>query len=209
MITIIEDHNREEHRYLLDAMFKQRARVFGPEGLHWDVQIDNWGWETDDLDDEHPVYVIAHRYIDLDDHTSPPPTVMGSLRLLPTTGPTLLERVFPHSSPVRISAPDIWEMTRLCIEGKPRERRRTLLELFAAVGRIAQRSAINTIIGNVTVAHFVMYERIGIPIELIGGHKGVEIGMDEAVVLVSIPINAAIPAVAFALAAESFVRRRL
>jgi N-acyl-L-homoserine lactone synthetase len=203
MITIIEDHNREEHRYLLDSMFKQRARVFGTLG--WDVKIDNWGWETDDLDDEHPVYVVAHagkgRFYSL--------VVTGSLRLLPTTGPTLLERAFPHSSPDRISAPDIWEMTRLCIEGKPRERRRTLLELFAAVGLIAQRSAINTIIGNVTVAHFGMYERIGIPIELIGGHKGVEIGRGEDVVLVSIPMNAAIPAVALALAAESFVRRRL
>jgi acyl homoserine lactone synthase len=202
MITIIEDNNREEHRYLLDAMFKQRARVFG--ALGWDVKIDNWGWETDDLDDEHPVYVVAHlgapgRIID----------IRGSLRLLPTTGPTLLERAFPHSSPARISAPDIWEMTRLCIEGKPRERRITLLQLFAAVGQIAQRAAINSIIGNVTMAHFEMYERLGIPIELIGGDEDVEIGRDEHVVLASIPMKTAIPVIAFALAAESFVRRRL
>jgi N-acyl-L-homoserine lactone synthetase len=177
MITIIEDHNAEDHRYLLAAMFKQRARVLGPLGLGWAVRIDNWGWETDDLDDQHPVYVIVH---------GPSLGVLGSLRLLPTTGPTLLERIFPHTAPTHISAPDIWEMTRLCVEGNLKIR--TLLELFRAVGEVATRSGVNSVIGNVTPSHYAMYARIGIPIEKLGG--------DDNVLLVSIPMDTAIPAVA-------------
>ena len=180
MITIIEDHNSKEHRYLLAAMFRQRARVFG--SLGWDVHIDAWGRETDDLDDQHPVYVVAHE--------KPADRVLriaGSLRLLPTTGPTLLERAFPDTAPARISSPSIWEMTRLAVEGKPRERRRTLLQLFNAVGEIASRSGVESIIGNVTPAHYAMYQHIGIPIELVGS--------DDGVVLVSIPMASAIPAV--------------
>ena len=44
--------------------------------------------------------------------------VKGSLRLLPTTGPTVLADVFSDTLPdaVTFSAPTIWECTRFCLE---------------------------------------------------------------------------------------------
>ena len=79
MIITVEQHNALKHSKLLEEMFRMRARIFG-ERLNWDVKVVN-GMERDRYDDEAPVYLIY-----ADDATG---AVKGSLRLLPTTGPTL------------------------------------------------------------------------------------------------------------------------
>ena len=96
MIVVIEASNAHNYASLLDAMFRLRARVFR-DRLRWDVEVRD-GRERDRYDDKGPVYIIY-----TDDEAR---EVKGCLRLLPTTGPTLLKEFFLGLiSMLRISAP--------------------------------------------------------------------------------------------------------
>src|SRR5262245_7619423 len=129
-IVVVEPHNAPEHRHLLDEMFRLRAHVFHGR-LDWDVVVFD-DMERDRFDDLMPVYII-----DADG-----PTVRGSLRLLPTTGPTLSEETFSDTIPdaAALSAPTIWECSRLCVGDYPA---RTQVEIAAnlliAVGNLCLR----------------------------------------------------------------------
>jgi acyl homoserine lactone synthase len=87
---------------LLDQMFEQRARVFG-ERLGWNVKVID-GRELDEYDDLQPAYIIiADRG-----------RVVGSVRLMPTTGRTMLAEHFPE---VRCAGRiGKWEATRFCVD---------------------------------------------------------------------------------------------
>src|SRR2546425_12369145 len=104
MIVAIEPHNAGDYKQLMDKMFRLRARVFG-DRLGWDVQVTD-GSERDKYDNESPVYLIY-----ADDAAK---EVKACLRILPTTGPTLLADIFADTLPdaVHIYAPTIWECTR-------------------------------------------------------------------------------------------------
>ena len=108
MLVVVEDVNAAEHRELLENMFRLRARVFR-DRLKWDVAVVD-GMERDRYDEEGPVYLI---YTDQEQKI-----VKGSLRLLPTTGPTLLAEFFSDTMPAaaKLSAPSIWECTRFCLD---------------------------------------------------------------------------------------------
>src|SRR5215212_7119843 len=108
MIVVVESNNREKHSELLKDMFRLRARVF-VEKLKWDVPVVD-GMERDRFDDEDPVYII---YSDAAGHKA-----KASLRLLPTTGPTLLSEAFADTLPdaASLSSPFIWECTRFCVD---------------------------------------------------------------------------------------------
>src|SRR4051794_33228597 len=89
MIVLIQSYNALDYRELLDNMFQLRARVFR-DRLGWDVQVID-GRERDKYDDEGPVYLIY-----ADDEAK---KVKGCLRLLPTTGPTLVADIFADTLP--------------------------------------------------------------------------------------------------------------
>ena len=89
----------------LDGMFRLRHEVF-KERLAWDVGS-RAGKERDIFDDLDPVYIVC------EDEGE----VLGSWRLLPTTGPYMLQDVFPellHGQPAP-SAPDVWEISRFAV----------------------------------------------------------------------------------------------
>lgn len=71
--------------HLLDAMHRLRLRIFG-ERLAWDV-VNNDGRESDEYDLLNPTYIVA---------LSATSQIAGCVRLLPATGPTMLERTFPQ-----------------------------------------------------------------------------------------------------------------
>ncbi|MBB3933748.1 acyl homoserine lactone synthase [Kaistia hirudinis] len=72
-------------RRLVDKHHQLRARVFAGR-LGWAVQVrDNR--ETDEYDAFDPTYILA---------LADAATVAGCARLLPATGPTMLERTFPQ-----------------------------------------------------------------------------------------------------------------
>ena len=110
MIVVLEQYNAHEYSHLIDKMFRLRAHVFH-DRLNWDVNLTD-GKERDRYDDEQPVYIIYC------DHQGQ--EVKGSLRLLPTTGPTLLADIFCDTLPeaVTLCAPAIWECGRLCLDDK-------------------------------------------------------------------------------------------
>jgi acyl homoserine lactone synthase len=166
MIVVIEPHNAHEYSNLIDEMFRLRARIFR-DRLRWDVQVVD-GKERDKYDDEAPVYLIY-----TDDETG---EIKGSLRLLPTTGPTLLADFFSDTLPdaVHLSAPTIWECTRFCLDDEILDRGRQdelLLAsavLIAALGEAAISAGIESIIGNFEAPMLRLYRRIGCEVEVLG-----------------------------------------
>jgi N-acyl-L-homoserine lactone synthetase len=161
MIVAIEPHNARQHSYLIDKMFRLRARVFR-DRLGWDVQVTD-GKERDKYDDEGPVYIIY-----ADDETQ---EVKGCLRLLPTTGPTLLADIFADTLPdaVHIRAPTIWECTRFCLDDRDREDvLLTSAVLITALGAVAINSGIESIIGNFDSAMLRLYRRLGCEVDVLG-----------------------------------------
>jgi N-acyl-L-homoserine lactone synthetase len=148
MIVVLEQHNAHEYQHLIDEMFRLRARIFR-DRLNWDVEV--WeGKERDRYDDEQPVYIIH-----CDDMGR---QVKGSLRLLPTTGPTLLADIFSDTRPdaANLSAPTIWEMLFASAA------------LIEAVGDVALRAGIEAIVGNFDGSMLRLYRRIGCEVEVLG-----------------------------------------
>lgn len=108
MIVSVQAHQYNQYSSVLSQMFKARKRVFW-DTLGWDVTIEG-EYERDQYDKLGPVYLI---WCDraLTRH-------YGSMRLMPTTGPTLLYDVFRRTFPdaANLAAPGIWEGTRMCID---------------------------------------------------------------------------------------------
>lgn len=103
MIEIVQAGQSGKTRLLFD-MHRLRSRIF-KERMGWNVSIDEAGLEVDDFDIPEAVYFLA-----LDDNQR----VIGSWRLLPTTGPTMIRDVWPEfltSLPMPRS-PMIWEASR-------------------------------------------------------------------------------------------------
>lgn len=166
MIVVVEEHNASEHRDLLDQMFRLRARVFRDK-MKWPVIVED-GMERDKYDDEGPVYVL---------HTDDAGKVLkGSLRLLPTTGPTLLSEVFSDTLPdaALLSAPSIWECTRFCLDAEAlmKDWREEMLlascTLIEGLGTVALRSGVTSVLGNFAPSMLRVYHRIGCAVEVVG-----------------------------------------
>jgi acyl homoserine lactone synthase len=166
MLVVVEETNAHQHRHLLDEMFRLRARVFA-DRLKWDVVVKD-GMERDRYDDEGPVYLI---YTDEAQRV-----VKGSLRLLPTTGPTLLADFFADTLPdaAQLTAPTIWECTRFCLDeelldnGSREEMVFASGILFAGLGEIGLQSGIESILGNFDATMYRLYRRIGCEVDILG-----------------------------------------
>jgi N-acyl-L-homoserine lactone synthetase len=163
MIIVVEQHNARQHADLLNDMFRLRARQFH-DRLGWDVRVVD-GMERDQYDDEDPVYVI---YTD-EDQTR----VIGSMRLLPTTGPTLVADYFADTAPdaSQLASPTIWECTRFCVDEDYLGREEATFAsgvLFAALGEVALDAGIQSILGNFDARMLRLYRRVGCEVEILG-----------------------------------------
>lgn len=92
---------------LIKGMFRLRRRVF-KDRLDWDVSAAN-GMEIDVFDSVGPTYLLA---------LAEDGDVVGCVRLLPTTGPTMLGEAFPSllNGQVLPSDPEILESSRFCVD---------------------------------------------------------------------------------------------
>jgi N-acyl-L-homoserine lactone synthetase len=89
-------------------MFRHRHEVF-VNRLHWVAGTED-GLERDEFDELRPIYVLAVAEED---------RVIGSCRLLPSIGPTMLGTVFRqalHGVPCP-EDPRLWEVSRLAAPG--------------------------------------------------------------------------------------------
>jgi N-acyl-L-homoserine lactone synthetase len=168
VIVVVEPHNAQMYSDLLDKMFRLRARIFHDQ-LGWDVKVTD-GCERDKYDHEGPVYII---YTD-----SQLDQVKGSLRLLPTTGPTLLVDFFSDTLPdaADLSAPTIWECSRFCLDDRALANDHDGLlfvstVLLIALGDLAIRSGIESILGNFDSAMLRLYRRLGCEVEVLGSTR--------------------------------------
>jgi acyl homoserine lactone synthase len=183
MIVVVQQHNASEYAALLEQMFRLRASVFH-DRLAWDVNVVN-GMERDRYDNESPVYII---YTDQDRRR-----VIGSLGLLPTTGPTLVNDFFSDTCPdaVQLASPAIWECTRFCIDedylglGNREELILASGVLLAALGEVALEAGTQSIIGNFEPKMLRLYRRIGCEVEVLGSTDR----YGETVYLGSFPVS--------------------
>lgn len=159
MIKLISNDNRHANAELLTAMHRGRAAIFGDK-LGWDVRIED-GCEIDVFDRENPLYLVA-----IDDETG---RACGSLRLMPTTGRTLLRDVFVDvfDEPVDIMSATIWEATRFCVHPDAPMRRtstnlhRATCELSLAMCEVGLRAGLTQVIGVFDTRMIRVYRRIG------------------------------------------------
>jgi acyl homoserine lactone synthase len=166
MIVVIEENNARQYSNLVDKMHRLRARIFH-DRLGWDVRVID-GKERDKYDDEGPVYIIY-----TDDEAR---EVIGSMRLLPTTGPTLLADCFADTLPdaALFSAPTIWEVTRFCIDDRLLDRGSTdglfftTSVMIAALGDVAVGAGIESIVANFDTSALRLYRRVGCEIDILG-----------------------------------------
>jgi len=106
MVNLITVHNSAKFRAPLEAMHRDRKKIF-VDALKWDVPVVDGQFEIDQFDTDEAIYLVAlapesHRHL-------------GSVRLLPSTGPHLLGEVFPFLCDKGVPVgDDIYEITRLC-----------------------------------------------------------------------------------------------
>lgn len=171
MYFIVDGHQTSDYKNLIDQMYRLRAQVFKDE-LGWDVEVSN-GREIDQYDDLSPVYLMW---------TNPSQTVLlGSLRLLPTTGPTLLYDVFRRTFPsdLELSAPGIWEGTRLCInqtaiarEHPEMEMKTAFCRMLLALCEVGVENGISTFVSNFEPPTKRLYQMAGAPLNFLGKADG-------------------------------------
>lgn len=125
MYTVVTSKSNPDFKNHLDEMHRHRKSLF-VDTLKWSVPIVDGIYEIDQFDSESAVYILV-----LDDASR---RHLGSVRLLPSTKPHLLDSIFPDL--VAGAVPrggDIYEITRLC--AAPR---------LGAAARLEVRNAIAT-----------------------------------------------------------------
>ena len=160
MFFTIQGDSYDKYSVLLDQMFKLRKRVFIDQ-LKWDVKAIG-EYERDAYDDLQPAYLVWTN--------SSRSQLFASIRLLPTTGPTLLYDVFRSTFPdeANLSAPGIWEGTRACIDADaiiaeyPEiDASRAFSMLVLATSECALAHGIHTIVSNYEPQIKRVYQRAG------------------------------------------------
>ena len=107
MIRVIDGRLRHKYKKEIDAMHRIRKKTFN-ERKGWDVPVVN-AWEMDGYDALCPLYLVCIDHKDV---------VVGGLRLLPTTGFTMINDTFSFLLPdaKRIESPLIWESSRFSVD---------------------------------------------------------------------------------------------
>lgn len=157
MFTLVYGDDLQNFPTLTDQMLRDRGTQF-KEALGWDLHTDEKGRETDQYDLMNPLYLILRN--DKGQH-------IGSTRLMPTTGPTMIADHFSHlTDGVEIESPLIWETTRFFVSKKANRREATAL-MWAGC-QFGLQSGISFYVG-VTGAHMVrVFSACGWTSEVLG-----------------------------------------
>ncbi len=165
MIQLIAPPSYGEFSGTLVEMHRLRHRVFKLR-MAWDVHTSG-DMEVDDFDALSPTYLVQ---------TSHSGQVQGSVRLLPTLGPTMLRDTFPallEGQPAP-SAPQVWESSRFAIDvaaDSPKGAQgitRAAYELFAAMAEFGLSRQLTDIVTVTDVRMERILRRAGWPLRRIG-----------------------------------------
>lgn len=160
MITLFTGEDAAAHAALHDQMLRGRAAVFRDK-LGWDVSVVQ-GRERDAYDDANPLYIVSCDPVD--------GRVAGSIRLMPTTGPTLMRDVFADvfEEDVDLVSATIWEATRFCVHPdaprrlSPKRMHLATCELAIAMCEIGLAAGLTQYIGVFEERMERVYARIGL-----------------------------------------------
>ena len=176
MMQLITPENYALFTDALADMHRLRFRVF-KERLEWAVQVEN-GMERDRFDALEPIYLL---------HRDDDGRVKGCVRLLPSTGPTMLRDVFPvllGRSPCP-SDPRIWECSRFALELFPELARsasglaRATFELFAGMIEFGMSRSLTGIVTVTDLRMERILRRANWPLQRVGNVE--MIGTTQAV----------------------------
>ncbi|QFU07871.1 Isovaleryl-homoserine lactone synthase [Rhodobacteraceae bacterium THAF1] len=155
MIHIFDGAEINRRPALRDDMFRDRATQF-VERNGWNINVDASGREIDQYDPLGPTYIVS---ADGDRH-------LGSLRLLPTTGRTMLAEIFPDIAPPNMARPGWVECTRYCIApGAPRH---VSAALFLATLELGLQRGWHGSLGVYDLRMMRIYARLGTPGRMLG-----------------------------------------
>ncbi len=176
MISVVTPDVIGQNLNLVSDMFRLRRRVFA-DTLNWDVTTVG-DFEIDKYDAYSPTYLVVQNDAG---------KVCGCVRLLPSTGPTMLEEVFPIliGPGCYKSSNSVWESSRFAVDTEMggRESARLIspytLELFAGMLEYGLMNGWSHV---VTVTDLRLERVLGIarwPLQRIGDER--EIGTTMAV----------------------------
>jgi acyl homoserine lactone synthase len=165
MIQLITEPYCAEFSNTLVAIHRLRYRVFRTR-MNWEVQTSG-DLEVDDFDALHPAYLAQ---------VSDEGAVRGSVRLLPTVGPTMIRDTFPmllgkHAAP---SSPAVWESSRFAVDLPPLTLKgehgiaRATYELFAGMIEFGLSRHLTDIITVTDLRMERILRRAGWPLRRIG-----------------------------------------
>lgn len=167
MIKVIQSDQYTSNKVLLDKMFRLRS-FENDEPEDENFVIGNIGW--DKFDELQPVYILS---------LSGTGDVLGSVRLIPTTGSHMLGDVYQSLNPnERISSPLIWEGSKFLIDEKkmtgscPHDRvlaKRAILELLTGIIEVGLRAGLDFVIVLYDARMCQWFEEIGFKADIIGG----------------------------------------
>jgi len=209
MLRYIHAADLPAHPRLADTMFRDRAAQFAGR-LGWEVRVNAAGHERDEYDDLAPLYLIWE---------GADGTHHGSMRFLPTTGPTMVNDHFGHLAGARIESPLIWECTRFCISPRAggQAGARASAALVLGAGEIMARFHLRHFVGVFDPRMERIYNRFGLAPDVIGRKGDLGVGLWEmrqeawAPVLARLGIDRAVSAqwwrASFGGAAEVPLRR--
>lgn len=155
---------------LSQSMFRDRAEQFKTR-LGWDVTVDENGLEKDQYDTLNPLYVIWEQ---ADGSHG------GSMRLLPTTGRTMVNEHFAHViGGGAISSPVIWECTRFCLA--PGAASRVATALMMGGSEVMRNFGIDHYVGVFDARMIRVYRMVGSSPEVLGaigeGREQISVGL--------------------------------
>lgn len=170
MLRYIYARDLPDHPRLSDSMFTDRAAQFR-DRLGWDVAVTAQGHERDSYDDQDPLYAIW---------VKPDGRHGGSMRFLPTSGPTMVNDCFRHVMQGQtIRRPDIWECTRFCLCPKSDPRIAALLML--AGGEVMRGFGLSRLVGVFDARMVRVYRMIGSSPAILGsqgaGRAAISVGL--------------------------------
>lgn len=170
MFIIVQMHQYAQYSHLIDQSFRLRKRIFLDQ-LGWNV-VTTGSYERDSYDNIGPAYLMW-----CDEQAN---CLYGTVRLLPTTGPTLLYDVFRATFPdISLIGPGIWEGTRMCIDETAiladfpsLDPGRAFSLLLLALCECALHHGIHTLISNYEPHMRRIYRRAGLKFDEIGQANG-------------------------------------
>lgn len=165
MIQLITEPSYGDFSSTLVAMHRLRFRVFKTR-MNWDVQTSG-DMEIDDFDALHPAYL---------NQLSDDGQVRGSVRLLPSLGPTMIRDIFPMllGDQFAPSSPLIWESSRFAIDLAPNSPKgkngiaRATYELFTGMIEFGLSRRLTDIVTVTDVRMERVLRRAGWPLRRIG-----------------------------------------